>query len=409
MSGASGHLQHLYENRDLRFGEIKQVLTRAAEGRLEKVTEKLDGMNIVFSWDASDERLRVARSSGEIRSGGLGAQELAARFVGRENVKAAFDSAFKVLSDALSSLPDRTKLQLFGSDARTWYSAEVIYASDLNVINYDSNNIVFHETPSFDVTTAGIERFDDVTSATGILQSFIDRMQKAVTLKGWSVCGPSLVRLQKIADGSILRRALSELDAVMATARMSDNNTIHDYLREMMSGYVEVLNVPPRVAAAVVERCIGTQGAPTVMDIKKMLPKSMHEPMATFVRGSGDLIKDLVRPIERVIYNLSVEVLKGVSSTFVSSSDKEVARIRGTLSKAISTIESSDNKEAISVLSKEMARLGSVDNVSSPVEGIVFIYKNQAYKFTGSFAPTNQILALFKYGRKGIPKMSMER
>jgi hypothetical protein len=38
---------------------------------------------------------------------------------------------------------------------------------------------------------------------------------------------------------------------------------------------------------------------------------------------------------------------------------------------------------------------------------MVFFYKGKAYKFTGAFAPAHQILSLFKYGRKGIPKMDI--
>ena len=51
MGGAAGHLQHLYENRELTFKELKQILTHAATGRLEETTEKFDGMNLMFSWD----------------------------------------------------------------------------------------------------------------------------------------------------------------------------------------------------------------------------------------------------------------------------------------------------------------------------------------------------------------------
>jgi hypothetical protein len=46
-----------------------------------------------------------------------------------------------------------------------------------------------------------------------------------------------------------------------------------------------------------------------------------------------------------------------------------------------------------------MEKLKSLENITSPVEGVVFIYKGNAYKFTGSFAAANQILGLFKYSR----------
>jgi hypothetical protein len=40
-------------------------------------------------------------------------------------------------------------------------------------------------------------------------------------------------------------------------------------------------------------------------------------------------------------------------------------------------------------------------HLSSAVEGFAFSYKGVIYKFTGKFAPVNQILGLFKYGRGG--------
>ena len=95
-------------------------------------------------------------------------------------------------------------------------------------------------------------------------------------------------------------------------------------------------------------------------------------------------------------------------SALVNEPSDEVVRLRSEVDKAIRTIKAHGNSAALDVLKKEMDRLGSVDNIGSTMEGIVFIYKGQAYKFTGSFAPAHQILALFKYGRKGIPKMSME-
>jgi hypothetical protein len=53
------------------------------------------------------------------------------------------------------------------------------------------------------------------------------------------------------------------------------------------------------------------------------------------------------------------------------------------------------------VLQRELQKLGSLDNVASSAEGVVFRYKGNVYKFTGSFASVNQILGLFRYGRQG--------
>jgi hypothetical protein len=67
--GMVGHLYHLHDNPDLTFAEIKDLLSSAAEGKLERVSEKLDGLNLVFSWDVQSDELRTARNSGDIKSG----------------------------------------------------------------------------------------------------------------------------------------------------------------------------------------------------------------------------------------------------------------------------------------------------------------------------------------------------
>ena len=65
-------------------------------------------------------------------------------------------------------------------------------------------------------------------------------------------------------------------------------------------------------------------------------------------------------------------------------------------------MQSSGDENVIQILQSQMEKLKSVSNITSSVEGVVFIYKGNAYKFSGSFAAVNQILGLFKYGRGTI-------
>lgn len=405
--GAVGHLQHLYDNHELTFGEIKEVITSAAEGRLERVSEKLDGMNVVFTFDVSNGELRVARNGSDIKDGGMDAASLAKKFFGRGNVETAFNSAFKVLNQSMDSLPDKVKAKVFGPRGNRWYSMEIIYAPDPNTINYDSNNIVFHGWPIFDVKNDGSVVRSDDDSGVALLTSKIDQMQKAVSMKDWHVRGPSLLTLKKISDGSIVTRAISEINAAMSTARVNDDNTILDYLRNLMSEEVADLSLPENVASMVIERAIEAPGAPGVPEIKRQTPKDLHQTVSNFIKASEPLKKRFAQPIETAIHNFSIEVLRGLNSTLIDKSDEEVARLKAQVNKAIRAIEASGNQTAMDVLQKEMARLGNVENIGAAMEGIVFFFKGQAYKFTGSFAPAHQILSLFKYGRKGVPKMDM--
>ena len=45
---------------------------------------------------------------------------------------------------------------------------------------------------------------------------------------------------------------------------------------------------------------------------------------------------------------------------------------------------------------EKLSSLGGIDKIV-PVEGIVFKYKGKTYKFTGAFAPVNQILGLVSF------------
>ena len=399
--GVVGHLSHLYDNRELTFAEIKQLLTAAAEGRLEHVSEKLDGMNLVVSWDVEADDLRAARNAGDVKGGGMDARAIAAKFYDRGNVADAFNAAFKVLRDALSALPASAKVKIFGTRASIWYSLEVIYTENPNVINYDSNNLVFHGWPVFQLKNGAVTRKDNAPGVE-LLKSYIDRMQKAVTLRNWRVRGPAMLRLQKLSDGSALQKTLSAISSAQSDAGVSDSDTIGDYLYELTKERVADFGLLPPVAKAVISRVLGTENSLGLNDIKKMLPKELHAKVTDFVKRSPELLKSFIQPIEDAVHNFAIEVLRGLHSTLIDDSDAEVVRLRGEVSKAVKAIEASGQDVAMDVLHRQMQKLGHVENIAAAMEGVVFIYKGNAYKFTGSFAPANQILGLFKYGRKGV-------
>lgn len=405
MGGAAGHLQHLYDNLGLTFGEIKEVLASAAEGKLEKVSEKLDGMNLVFTWDVQSGQLKVARTGGDIKGGGMDAAGLAKKFFGRGNVEEAFNSAFRVLDQALGSLGPKEQARVFGPAGSRWYSMEIIYAKDPNTINYDSNNIVFHGWPIFEVQRDGTVGEADDDSGVGLLTKRIEQMQKAVTAKDWQVRGPSLLRLKKLGDGSILQKASAQIDGAMASGGVNDSDTVYDYLRNLFADDVKSLGLPTKAYKMTVERC--ATGQPSVNEIKKETPKELQATMQAYVKASDALKDKWMAPIEGAIHFFAIEVLRGLHSTLIAKSDDEVARLRAQLGRAIRTIQASGHDKAMDVLSKEMSRLGNVENLAAAMEGIVFFFKGQAYKFTGAFAPAHQIMALFKYGRKDIPKMDL--
>ena len=58
---------------------------------------------------------------------------------------------------------------------------------------------------------------------------------------------------------------------------------------------------------------------------------------------------------------------------------------------------------------QQLKKLKHHDNINTAVEGFVFQIGDQVYKFTGNFAPINQLLGLFRYGRGNIPPLKGQK
>ena len=83
--GVAGHMNHLYDNGELTFRELKLIMTRAAQGELVG-TEKTDGQNIQVSFSVKDQRAVGARNKQQIMDGGLTSDAMFKFFTGHINI-----------------------------------------------------------------------------------------------------------------------------------------------------------------------------------------------------------------------------------------------------------------------------------------------------------------------------------
>ncbi len=106
-------------------------------------------------------------------------------------------------------------------------------------------------------------------------------------------------------------------------------------------------------------------------------------------------------PLESVIHDFAVEMLKGLESAFVLDQEEEIQRLRNELTVKRKEIEQSGDQSKIDLMLRHFQKIKNIENVSTAAEGFVFDYDGQTYKFTGNFAPINQILGIGKYGGRG--------
>lgn len=405
--GAVGHLMHPYDDESLTLGELKTILRDAAEGKVEDATEKLDGMNLVFTWDVGEGALRVARSGGDVVRAGMDAEALATKFSGRGGVKEAFDSAFEVLEAACSGLSPREASAVFGPNGSRWFSIEVVYGGAQSTIRYDGNNVVVHRWPVFQVTKDGVEKVDG-TQWVDVLSKRLTSTRRTRSGQSWSLRGPAVVSLRRLVDGTAAAEAARTIDAAARDVGVGDDATLVDFLRAGMRRELDgEIDLDDDVASMVVDRALGLEGAPGLLYIKKSLTRDQYVVVNDFVKGGASTRKRLTAPLETAVRRFSTELLRGMGSVLLADPGAEAARLRRHLTKAMGIIGSSDNVAAQEKLALELERLGDVGSFDSPIEGVVFMHGGKAYKFTGSFAPVHQVLSMFKFDRPGIPRMDL--
>ena len=102
-----------------------------------------------------------------------------------------------------------------------------------------------------------------------------------------------------------------------------------------------------------------------------------------------------------VFLKVGATSLERIKDFLASNNPGAIDQIRKELKTAMSSVRAEDVSDRAEKLRKEFDRLQQVglDKLVTS-EGIVFIYKGQPYKFTGTFAPLNQILGTFKFGGK---------
>lgn len=406
--GLGGHLMHLYDNWDLTFGELKDILRAASQGELEEVSEKADGQNLFITWDVSEGKLKAARNKGNIKSGGLDAGGLASKFAGRGSVYDAFVNGFSVIQKAVGSLSPQEKVKIFGPNGNVWYSVEIMFVDNPNTIVYDKNNVVFHKPGSAVFDEDGNATDEDISERFDALVSRVDQLQNALADKTWNIMGPPLQQLKKMESDEHLHKAITRIDNAVSPYGIVDGDSLGLYIKTCI--YIDVMDdvdIPHKKREQIVRRAMGEKGAPTVTQIAKGMEKDEKAKVKEIVAAAREHMRKCVIPIEMAIHDFAVEVLRGMESVFIMDDSKEVGRLRDEVHTAIEAIEASGNEDAMAILKAQMQKLKSVENIATAAEGIVFHYKGNSYKFTGAFAPANQLLGLFKYGRGKIPPLKI--
>jgi len=406
--GAYGHMNHPFDDNNLMFSDLKNIIIIGLEGKLNRednVSEKLDGQNLMISW--VDGKLKAARNKGHLKNGGKTAPTtsgIASMFAGRGNIKKAFVGAMRDLEKSIGSLSDAQKKKIFGNGTK-WMNLEVIYPQTSNIIDYDVAEIVFHGTTEYDMSGRAKGYSKD---AARMLQGMIKQVNQNIQ-KTFKISKPNFLKMSKVQDFSKKKSTfLNKLNKLQSQYGLKDSDKLGMYHQSYWQEYIfnaakqfkvklksnQLVNLTNRWAFFDKSYSIG--------QIKKDFkdnPQFIDWILKTDKLDHNKMFKQNIKPFEILFFQVGAEILKNMSGFLAVSPDTAVQKIKKDVDTALKDLQKPDKVEKLRKLKIQIEKLEAIGGSSAivPSEGLVFKYKGNIYKFTGAFAPINQILGSLKF------------
>jgi len=423
--GAAGHMSHPFDDKDLTFADLKEMIRRSLAGELnveKEVTEKLDGQNLMFSW--KDGKLVSARNQGHLKNAGANAPDVTAFesiFADRpDNIRDAFVSAVKDLESAISKLSDAQKNKVFKEGER-FMNIEVMTPATQNVIPQNVDMLVFHGTQAYDsagkavsVDSDGNDITSELKDSARMLSGMLKQINADVQSR-YSLNAPIVVELPKSKTfGDSFKKYSAMLDKLKKEFKLKDNDKVMKYhdawwrnlLNKQQSKLKEIF--PAKVYEALIGRWAYNDKSNKITTIRMDL--SEQPKLKDWVNKfeKEDIVKQFetnMWPFQFIFLKLGAEVLQNVKGFVAAGGSDDIAKAldahtKTLKAKKISSVESPDKfKKDIAKLFKNLDRLTAIggSKVIAPSEGVVFQYKGGTYKLTGTFAPINQIMGIMRF------------
>ena len=405
MGGAYGHMSHPFDDKDLTFGDLKKIITLGLSGQLNRednVTEKTDGQNLMVSF--KDGKLIAARNKGHLKNKGetaLTIKDVERKFKGRGAIRDAFVYAMRDLTKAIGALSKKQQDKIFGQGSK-FMSLEVMWPASENVVNYDITELIFHGALEYDDSGRVIGQAKDRAR---MLQGMIKQVNQHVQ-KHYKISKPNFVDVPKHQDyGRLKKRFLGKLQKLQNTYSLKDNDTFALYHQMYWEEFIHNASkqygykITNKILKNLTKRWAFFDKSYKIPQIKKDLkdnPKFLDWVLTTDKIDKNRMVKDNMKPFEELFFEVGAEILKNMDGWMAVNPAKSVQNMRKKLKKAISDVRAGGDLKKLNRLKVQLDRLNAIGGFDAivPSEGIVFKYNGNTYKFTGAFAPINQITGL---------------
>jgi hypothetical protein len=408
--GAKGHMSHPFDDNELTFGDLKEMIRRALTGNLHvegNITEKLDGQALSFSWKGG--KVIFARNKGQLANDGAEAPDvkaLTAMFSDRpEHIRAAFVDAANDLQSAIKGLSDKQKDKMF-KEGQRFMAVEVMTPKTQNVIPQNQEMLVFHGLSAYDEegVETNLDREGNNISSTmkGSARTLAGMIKQinADVQERFEIHPPVIVSLPKSKDFEKSQSVyFGKLDKLKKEFNLKDSDQLMMYHQAWWENFITnsakkfKVSLTNTVMDGLIKRWAFFNKGYDIRAIRKDLadePKFLEWVVKYDKTDHSKQAKENLLKLEIIFLRLGGEVMQNVSGFLAAGGKEDIAKDFQRTAKELA--KSADIK-VINKYRLEMGRLDAIGGLEAivPSEGIVFEYKGGIYKLTGAFAPINQL------------------
>lgn len=394
--GASGHMAHPYDYTEFTLRDLKGLIRNLFSGKIEDITEKIDGTNIQATMNQQDQVVFI-RNKTDLNSelGGMTIDDMAKKWEAKPSVAKTFLTAGHIITEVFEQIgpkffnpSDSKKLVL---------NCECVTEGKTNVLYYNRSQVDFHDIWVYEKNEEGKWENTDVTK-TGL-----DTIQKACEKVDSAQITPKLIiKVQKDSE-EILVSFIKKLDRIFKDANCKEQSTVDDWKFSRFLSYCKeheewtdwVLK-SEEGTRLLYRRWFYDDKSVNIKKICELYPEDANNVRAVDKKEYKKLVSAVMEPLDNFFIELGNSIIELCDGILNQDSKAEIVKkLKTDLEDAVSEIELNGDDDANQKMTKQLTRLEGIG--LNATEGIVFRYKGKLMKCTGSFAPLNQLLGMKKF------------
>lgn len=388
--GAAGHMHHIYDYTELSLRDIKGLIRNLFSGKVEDVTEKLDGMNIQCTMN-SEGKVVFIRNKSDLNSlkGGMDVDDVAARWAGKESVAKVYTSAYEIIEKVFKKIGKK----FFNPDKNTKILAncECIAAGKTNVLLYSSAQVDFHNLWVYkrEDESSQWEKDDVTTDGINVLDKACE------DIDGAQLTPKAIIRVTE-KSSTLLVEYIKRIDAIFKEAGCSEQSTIEDYKRarfeDICNTKYEWITTSKEGMTALFNRWFNGDKSVKLTALKKIYVDYNDELASVDYKK---IVFECMKPLDTFFSRFGNSIISLCDGMVNAGSEsKVIASLSSDLEDVVSEVREKGSVELNDKLTTQLNRLAELGNQLNATEGIVFKYNGKLMKVTGSFAALNQALNL---------------